>query len=84
MGLAPLLQVRIIIRERDATRTSLGWPLILLVGFVVWFAYGAVKHNLPLMVSNTVAVIASTTLVITALIYRRAAPAAPRVESPSQ
>jgi uncharacterized protein with PQ loop repeat len=84
MGLAPLLQVRIIIRERDATRTSLGWPLILLVGFVVWFAYGAVKHNVPLMVSNTVAVIASTTLVITALIYRRAALAAPRVESPTQ
>jgi len=80
MGLAPLLQVRIIVRARDATRTSLGWPLILLVGFVIWFAYGVVKHNIPLMASNAVSMSATTTLLITALMYRRTAPA-PRVAS---
>jgi MtN3 and saliva related transmembrane protein len=75
MSLAPLLQVRIIVRERDASGTSLAWPLILLIGFVVWFAYGVVNHNIPLVVSNAVAVFTTTTLLITALMYRRAAPA---------
>ena len=77
MSLAPLLQVRIIIRERDSTRTSLGWPVILLIGFVTWFAYGAVNHSIPLMVSNAVAMIATTTLLITALTFRAVPAASP-------
>lgn len=32
MGLAPLLQVRVIIRNRDAGGTSLGWVIILVRG----------------------------------------------------
>jgi uncharacterized protein with PQ loop repeat len=69
MGLAPLLQVRVIIRERDSSGTSMGWILILLVGFVLWFAYGVVNRDLPITVTNLVSVTVTTTLLIATRIY---------------
>jgi MtN3 and saliva related transmembrane protein len=71
MGLAPLLQVRVIVRERDSSGTSLTWVVILLVGFVLWFTYGVVNDDLPIVVSNVVAVVVTTTLLVTALVYGR-------------
>jgi MtN3 and saliva related transmembrane protein len=71
MGLAPLLQVRVIVRERDSSGTSLSWVLILLVGFVLWFTYGVVNHDVPIVISNIVAVIVTTTLLVTALVHGR-------------
>lgn len=76
MGLAPLLQVRVIIRERDSSGTSMGWILILLVGFVLWFTYGVVNRDLPITVTNLVSVTVTTTLLIATRIYGR------RVKSP--
>ena len=69
MGLAPLLQVRVIIRERDSSGTSMGWILILLVGFVLWFAYGVVNRDLPITVTNLVSVTVTTTLLIATRIF---------------
>jgi MtN3 and saliva related transmembrane protein len=71
MGLAPLLQVRVIVRERDASGISLGWVLILLVGFMLWFSYGIVNDDLPIIISNAVAIVVTTTLVVTVRIYAR-------------
>jgi MtN3 and saliva related transmembrane protein len=71
MGLAPLLQVRVIVRERDSSGTSLSWVLILLVGFVLWFTYGVVNDDLPIVISNVVAVFVTTTLLVTTLVYAR-------------
>ena len=69
MGLAPLLQVRVIVRERDASGTSLGWILIVLVGLLLWLTYGMVNRDLPIVISNTLGVIVMATLVVTLRIY---------------
>jgi MtN3 and saliva related transmembrane protein len=71
MGLAPLLQVRVIVRERDSSGTSRSWVLILLVGFVLWFTYGVVNDDVPIVISNVVAVVVTTTLLVTTLVYGR-------------
>ena len=71
MGLAPLLQVRVIVRDRDAGGSSLGWVLFLLVGFLLWLTYGLVNRDLPLVISNTVAVLVTSTLLATMWIYGR-------------
>lgn len=70
MGLAPLLQVRVILRERDSRGTSLGWVVILLVGFTLWFAYGVVNDLVPVMVTNLVSVTVTATLLVATRIYR--------------
>jgi uncharacterized protein with PQ loop repeat len=71
MGLAPLLQVRVIVREKDATGTSVAWISILLVGFLLWLAYGIVQRDVPLILSNIVAATVTTTLLVTIGVYRR-------------
>jgi MtN3 and saliva related transmembrane protein len=70
MALAPLLQVRVIRRTRDAAGTSMCWVLILLVGFVLWLAYGLVHRDLPIIITNLVSVLAATVLVVTVRLYR--------------
>lgn len=64
MGLAPLLQVRVIIRDRTSEGVSVGWVLILLVGFLLWLAYGIANSDVPLIVANVVAAMVTTTLLI--------------------
>ncbi len=71
MGLAPLLQVRVIVRDRNAAGTSLGWVLILLVGFGLWLTYGVVNNDLPIVITNAVAAVVTTALVITVRVYSR-------------
>ena len=34
---------------------SIGWPAILLVGFILWLGYGIALGDPPLMITNTVA-----------------------------
>jgi len=70
MGLAPLLQVRVIVRERSSEGISAGWVMILLVGFLLWLAYGFVNRDVPLIITNVVAVSVTTTLLITMRRYR--------------
>ena len=66
MALAPLLQVRVIIRERDASGTSKTWIAILLMGFVLWFAYGVSTASVPLVISNTMSGTVALILLVTA------------------
>ena len=70
MGLAPLLQVRVIVRERSSEGISPGWVMILLIGFLLWLVYGFVNRDVPLMITNVVAVSVTTTLLITMRRYR--------------
>ncbi len=70
MGLAPLLQVRVIVRERSSEGISAGWVMILLIGFLLWLVYGFVNRDVPLMITNVVAVSVTTTLLITMRRYR--------------
>jgi MtN3 and saliva related transmembrane protein len=77
MGLAPLLQLRTILRRRSSADVSVGYLAVLLVGFVLWLAYGISIGDTPLIITNTVALSASTATFVAVLAYRdRAAPPA--------
>jgi uncharacterized protein with PQ loop repeat len=54
MSLAPLLQVRLILRQSDSSGVSTAWIVVLLAGFVLWPCYGAAIRNLPLVLTNVV------------------------------
>ena len=55
MAVSPILQIREIVRRRSSAGVSIGYLLVLLVGFGLWAAYGVASENLPLVVPNTVA-----------------------------
>jgi uncharacterized protein with PQ loop repeat len=71
MALAPLLQVQKIRRSRSSANVSIAYQQVLLVGFVLWLAYGVAAANLALVVPNGVAVIVCTTSIAVSLRYRR-------------
>jgi uncharacterized protein with PQ loop repeat len=70
MALAPLLQVRIMIRRRSSAEVSTGWIAILLVGFILWLAYGLVTDDWPLIISNSVAFTVTAVALAVILFYR--------------
>jgi hypothetical protein len=43
---------------------------VLLVGFVLWLAYGVAIANVPLMVTNSAAAVASAATILVALGFR--------------
>jgi hypothetical protein len=55
MALAPLLQIRAIRINRSSQGVSVGYQQVLLVGFLLWFAYGVSLGNLALIVANAIA-----------------------------
>ena len=71
MSLAPLLQVRVVLRRRDSTGVSIAWPVVLLVGFLIWLLYGLVIGDVPLIVTNTVSGLVCLLTVVVLLRFRR-------------
>jgi len=71
MGIAPLLQIRRMLRERSSRDVSLGYFAILLAGFLLWISYGIAAGNLVLVVPNSAALLVGTSLVVVALRLRR-------------
>jgi MtN3 and saliva related transmembrane protein len=71
MGLAPVLQIRRMLRERSAREVSLGYFAILLAGFLLWISYGIAAGNLWLVVPNGIALLTGLALVAVALWLRR-------------
>ena len=71
MALAPLLQIQKIRRTRSSANVSIGYQQVLLVGFVLWLAYGIAAHNLALIIPNTLAMaVCLTNIVVVVLRYR--------------
>jgi hypothetical protein len=70
MALAPLLEVRVILREPDASGTPTTWVVILLIGFVLWFACGVSTGSVPLIISNTMSGSVALILPACALVIR--------------
>jgi MtN3 and saliva related transmembrane protein len=70
MALAPVLQIRRMLRERSSRDVSLGYFVVLLIGFLLWIAYGAAAGNLFLVIPNSVALLVGMTLVIVVLRLR--------------
>jgi MtN3 and saliva related transmembrane protein len=71
MALGPILQIRKIVEHRSSRSISIGYFLVLLVGFILWFAYGIAASNLVLVVPNAVAAVVICATIIVALRYRR-------------
>jgi MtN3 and saliva related transmembrane protein len=80
MGVAPVLQIRRMLRERSSRDVSLGYFLILLAGFVLWISYGIAAGNMVLVIPNAVALLVGIALVTVAvrLRHERAGKARPR------
>jgi uncharacterized protein with PQ loop repeat len=70
MGLAPALQIRIIVRNRSAGDTSPAWVVILLIGLLLWLAYGAATGSPPLVITNAVACTVLVVLLATIAFFR--------------
>ena len=71
MGIAPALQIRNMLRQRSSREVSITYFAVLLVGFLLWIAYGAAAGLPALVIPNTVALLIGTTVVIVALRLRR-------------
>ena len=71
MGIAPLLQIRRMLRERSSRDVSLGYFMILLAGFLLWISYGVAAGNLVLVIPNSVALLVGVALVMVVLRLRR-------------
>ena len=59
-------------RSHGTAAVSVGYQQVLLVGFLLWLAYGVAIANVPLMVTNSVAAVASAATILVALRCRRA------------
>jgi MtN3 and saliva related transmembrane protein len=70
MALAPLLQIREIRRHRSSRSVSVAYQQVLLVGFVLWLAYGIADTNAALIVPNTLAALVSLATILVSLRYR--------------
>ncbi len=57
MALAPLLQLRRMLRRRSSDDVSIGYLLLLLPGFCLWVSYGIASGDTALVIPNTVAAI---------------------------
>ncbi len=71
MGIAPLLQIRRMLRHRSSREVSVGYFTILLIGFLLWIAYGAAARIPALVIPNIVAVLVGAAVIIVALRLRR-------------
>ena len=73
MGISPVLQIRRMLRQRSSRDVSVGYFMILLVGFGLWISYGIAARNLALIVPNTVALLIGASTVAIALRLRKPA-----------
>ncbi len=70
MAVAPLLQVRRMLRRRSSADVSIGYLLILLPGFALWVAYGIASSDIALVIPNVVAFVVAAGTVACALHLR--------------
>jgi MtN3 and saliva related transmembrane protein len=71
MGVAPVLQIRRMLRERSSRDVSLAYFAILLVGFLLWIGYGAAAGLPALIIPNIVAALVGAAVIAVALRLRR-------------
>jgi MtN3 and saliva related transmembrane protein len=71
MGIAPLLQIRRMLRHQSSREVSVGYFTILLIGFLLWIAYGAAARIPALVIPNIVALLVGSAVVIVAIRLRR-------------
>ena len=70
MAVSPILQIRRIVRLRDSEQVSIPYFAVLVVGFLLWLAYGVALGNVALIVPNAVAAMVGLTTIVVARRYR--------------
>jgi MtN3 and saliva related transmembrane protein len=70
MALSPILQIRAIRAAGSSEAVSVGYQQVLLVGFLLWLAYGIALENFALIVPNTIATLVSATTIVIVLRFR--------------
>jgi uncharacterized protein with PQ loop repeat len=70
MALSPVLQIKRMLERRSSADFSLSYLSVLLVGFVVWMAYGIALGNAALIIPNAVALTIGLATAGVALRYR--------------
>ncbi len=71
MGLAPVLQIRRMVREQSSRDVSIGYFTILLIGFLLWICYGAAAANPALVIPNSVALVVDAVVILITVRLRR-------------
>lgn len=71
MALSPTLQIRHMIALRSSAGISIPYLSVLVIGFVLWFAYGIALRNLALILPNAIAFLVGATTIAVARHYRR-------------
>ena len=71
MGIAPVLHIRRMLRERSSRDVSIAYFAILLVGFLLWIGYGAAAGLPALVIPNIVATLVGTAVIAVAFRLRR-------------
>jgi uncharacterized protein with PQ loop repeat len=70
MALSPLLQIRRMLTTRSSKDVSIGYFIVLLVGFGLWVAYGVSIGNFALIIPNTVALVTGVVTIVIAVLLR--------------
>ena len=71
MALSPTLQIRHMIAIRSSAGISIPYLVVLVIGFVLWFAYGIALQNVAIIIPNTIAFVVGATTIAVARHYRR-------------
>lgn len=59
------------IREKSGVGLSWGMTIIYFTGVILWFLYGIMRGDIPILISNAVAVMLNATLVFFKIKYSR-------------
>jgi MtN3 and saliva related transmembrane protein len=71
MALSPEMQIRRMIRLGSSRDVSIGYLLVIVVGFAVWIAYGIAIGNPALVVPNALALIVGVGTIAVAFSLRK-------------
>lgn len=74
MAVAPLLQLRLILKERDSEEVSRGFLAIIGFGNLVWVSYGIDTANLVIIIPNICGFICSYSTLAAAYYFRHGDP----------
>jgi len=70
MAVSPLLQIRRMFQTRSSADLSLGYLLVLEIGFGLWIAYGISLPNLAIVIPNSFALTVGLVTILVALHFR--------------
>jgi MtN3 and saliva related transmembrane protein len=59
-----------VLKEEDASSLSIVMICVLIAGLSLWVYYGVLKNELPIILSNSFAVLMNLTLLLTCFLYR--------------